>query len=146
MGGGTKDQEQCRQLCFEFYLDVEICPWIYSICKAPGCNGIMKLAISQTLKNPKKRFIACQYSTCGSFKWLEDAIKESKSEEGTSFTGGCYGCGVCGHWWKDCPWRDAMKAKEKRTSEKKLGADVKINVTMNLNDFCSEFKGKAKLL
>ncbi|KAF6141866.1 hypothetical protein GIB67_003237 [Kingdonia uniflora] len=41
--------------------------------------------------------------------------------------------------------RDAMKAEEKRASEKKLGADVKINVTMNLNDLCSEFKGKAKL-
>ncbi|KAF6173837.1 hypothetical protein GIB67_039788 [Kingdonia uniflora] len=41
--------------------------------------------------------------------------------------------------------RDTMKAKGKRTSEKKLGVDEKINVTMNLNNFCSEFKGKEKL-
>ncbi|KAF6172069.1 hypothetical protein GIB67_029487, partial [Kingdonia uniflora] len=123
-----------------FHPDVEIYPWIYSICKGPDCSGIMKLTISQTIKNPMKRFIACQYSTCGSFKWLEGGL----ILRGVLWLWGVWSL-VEGLPLKFTWLRDTMKVEEKITPEKKLGVDVKINVIMNLNDFCSEFKGKTKL-
>ncbi|KAF6168981.1 hypothetical protein GIB67_038478 [Kingdonia uniflora] len=86
-------------ICGEGHQAFLECPWIYSRCKKQGCNGIMILKVSSSEANPNRLFLSCQYSKCDTFKWLSDAIKESKCESGPSFNGGCFG------WWKECPWR-----------------------------------------
>ncbi|OUZ99364.1 zinc finger protein [Macleaya cordata] len=55
------------------------CPYLYTQCKIVKCEGIRKLMISRTSKNPNRMFLKCQYATCvSSFQWLDDVILETK--------------------------------------------------------------------
>ncbi|OVA08936.1 zinc finger protein [Macleaya cordata] len=86
------------------------CPFLYTKCKIVKCTGIRKLLVSGTVKNPGRMFLKCQYSTCGNFQWLDDAISESMGTTGSSSTlkqhrsVGCFGCGERDHWRNKCPW------------------------------------------
>ncbi|KAF6164786.1 hypothetical protein GIB67_011176 [Kingdonia uniflora] len=183
-------QVECCPLCDQGSHSVESCPWVYSKCRKPNCNGIMKLCVSKTTKNPNRKFLACQYSTCGGFQWLLEAIGIQTESSTSSFEGGCFGCAGTEHWWNHCLWRSVicekkgcgspMKLCTSRTesskgkkflkcqnilcgkfiwledaieaaannnagTKDKVHMKVKINVTMDLNEFCREFKGKSSL-
>ncbi|OVA01974.1 hypothetical protein BVC80_213g8 [Macleaya cordata] len=63
-----------------------LCPSIYTECKRKECHGIRKLMISGTDKNISRMFLKCQYSTCGSFEWLDDVIRDGKEVGGSCST------------------------------------------------------------
>ncbi|OVA03945.1 zinc finger protein [Macleaya cordata] len=123
MGGGcesssgSKVYNQCEstevpcQICQLTDHLAPTCPYSYTKCKNLKCQGIRKLMISRTSKNPNRMFLKCQYATCnGSFQWLDDVILENQTVTGNSSTPtqhrsvGCFGCGESDHWKKHCPW------------------------------------------
>ncbi|KAF6140807.1 hypothetical protein GIB67_042220 [Kingdonia uniflora] len=103
---------ECCPLCDQGSHSVESCPWVYSKCRKPNCNGIMKLCVSKTTKNPNRKFLACQYSTCAGFQWLSEAIGIQTKSSTSSFEGGCFGCTGTEHWWNHCPWRSVICEKK----------------------------------
>ncbi|OVA12782.1 zinc finger protein [Macleaya cordata] len=86
------------------------CPYSYTQCKIVKFQGICKLMISRTAKNPNRMFLMCQYATCsGSFQRLDDFILENQTKGYSSTptqhrSTGCFGCGESSHWKKHCPW------------------------------------------
>ncbi|KAF6152193.1 hypothetical protein GIB67_019415 [Kingdonia uniflora] len=54
MGAGSKHQVSFPIFELDGHKE-DSCPWVYSRCKRPNCNGIMRLLISKTLKNPNRK-------------------------------------------------------------------------------------------
>ncbi|OVA02957.1 zinc finger protein [Macleaya cordata] len=76
-------------------------------CKRQDCNGIRKMLTSKTDANPSRKFLTCQYSGCGSFQWLDEAVAESIRTHSTPkqhISEGCFECGNSDHWHNECPW------------------------------------------
>lgn len=49
------------------------CPWIYKQCNNIVYNEIMILSKSEEQQTKGKRFMQCQFKSCGSFQWLENS-------------------------------------------------------------------------
>ncbi|KAF6156258.1 hypothetical protein GIB67_008028 [Kingdonia uniflora] len=97
--------------CPHCYLDghsSNCCPWQFTLCKFPNCDGIRHLQTSYTPKNYNRKILKCQGINYKSFEWLSDAVGQAKSFGGSSSSGvtSCFGCGGNTHWVRDCPWRE----------------------------------------
>ncbi|KAF6138975.1 hypothetical protein GIB67_010701 [Kingdonia uniflora] len=142
--------------------------------------------------NPRRKYLKCQFPTCGAFQWLSKAIGQSSnlpSMSNPSFKDGCFGYEKIRHWWRECPWRTVVcpkggygfmklcKSTTQRTKGKKFlvcenveckhfiwlkdymyeegkknaefetmtNLNVKVSVTMGLDEFCKEYKGKSSM-
>ncbi|KAF6158075.1 hypothetical protein GIB67_014869 [Kingdonia uniflora] len=105
MGGGLQHNPKKCDMCYLKDHSTDSCPWIYTSCKNPDCDGIMKLLTSNTPANPNRMYLKCHVIECNSFQWLSDAVDKDKEVVGSSSNTGCYGCGGFGHWVKDCQWK-----------------------------------------
>ncbi|OVA11150.1 hypothetical protein BVC80_1741g155 [Macleaya cordata] len=81
-----------------------VCPWDYSRCRRPFCNGIRKLLISSQPNSIGTRFMTCERIGCDYFQWFDDALKSIRSWTHRS---GCFGCGAAEHWIDACPWNNS---------------------------------------
>ncbi|OVA12936.1 zinc finger protein [Macleaya cordata] len=115
MGGcsnaSTKSYTVC-ELCEEESHNSNQCPWVYSSCKFTSCEGIRLLSTAQTGPNMGKKYLKCQFSTCPSFQWLDEAKGEAKGFGGSSSNPdstrtGCFACGLNDHWVNECPWKES---------------------------------------
>ncbi|OVA06269.1 zinc finger protein [Macleaya cordata] len=160
MGGGSESSKCCKclsrenkcQVCHQSSHLAPTCPFLYTKCKIVKCTGIRKLLVSGTAKNPGRMFWRCQYSTCGNFQWLDDAISESMGTTGSSSTPkqhrveGCsgvrdmkistweghegekyLGCTKCA----DTQWfKEAQKLKGASKFDSPVGAQIVIQTTL----------------
>ncbi|OVA08169.1 hypothetical protein BVC80_1721g28 [Macleaya cordata] len=105
MGGGSCSTEvtieettvDCQMCGLDGHTCIE-CPWVYTRCRKPGCNGSRKLLCSTQPNSVGRRFLTCQKSTCKQFQWLEKALSLVVSSPPQSYyVDGCFGCGDTNH-------------------------------------------------
>ncbi|KAF5200857.1 hypothetical protein FRX31_009556 [Thalictrum thalictroides] len=100
------------------------------------------LTTSTTAINPGRKYLACQFNSCkGGWQWLDEAIAEAESTI-KSPSKACYGCGVEGHWLKNCPWKglscrieNCRGKRHLKTSEKLKSSGWKFLKCYDCNDF-----------
>ncbi|KAF5204958.1 Zinc finger protein, partial [Thalictrum thalictroides] len=102
--GEPKMKVNCQMCETDFHTASE-CPWVYSACKQPQCNGIPMLTTSTTSMNPCRKYLACQFNSCnGGWQWLDEAMVEAATTL-KSPSKGCYECGDEDHWLNNSPWK-----------------------------------------
>jgi len=74
----------------------------------------MILSKSEEEQSKGRRFMQCQFQSCGAFQWVEDDAatgqdnKNSPSSGSSSSSSICFQCGKPGHWVKNCPWKETV--------------------------------------
>ncbi|KAF6150421.1 hypothetical protein GIB67_040951 [Kingdonia uniflora] len=92
--GGSDMKDDLCFICDQAFHGIDDCSWLYNMCKKPNCNGIIQFYVSKLIENPGRKYLKCQFPTCGTFQWLCDVIGQSSnlpSMSSPSFKGGCYG-------------------------------------------------------
>lgn len=116
------------------------CPWVYTSCKEPNCDGIRKITKSNTSSNPGRKFLACQYGSCtNGWKWLDEELKLALEPKNIA-QNQCYRCNEIGHWMKECPWiglkcRVCSSNRVLKTSGKSTSKGDKYLKCYNCQDF-----------
>jgi len=100
MGGG-KEVITCQMCDVEGHYACE-CQWAYNKCCK--CEGLMIMHIYKPNEGYEKKYLQCQFPSCGSRLWLEDAMKQAagSTSNSTSNSTSCFQCGQSNHWVKDC--------------------------------------------
>lgn len=96
------DSQNMCQICEEVCHRASRCPWVYSHCSKGNCDGLMMMVTSQQEETFGKKYLKCQYQSCGTWKWLEDAIAAAEVKKQDEQSAGCSNiciyCGQSGHW------------------------------------------------
>ncbi|KAF6154635.1 hypothetical protein GIB67_000519 [Kingdonia uniflora] len=142
MGGGSlkKYEVECCPLCDQGSHSVESCPWVYSKCRKPNWRCFGCAGTEHWWNHCPWRSVICEKKGCGSPMKL--CTSRTQSSKGKKFLK--YQNILCGKfiWLKDAI---EAAANNNAGTKDKVHMKVKINVTMDLNEFCREFKGKSSL-
>ena len=172
VGEGSSNSHLTCQMCDrKGHIGIH-CPWVYTRCRIPPCNGVRKLLVSEQPQSFGGKFMTCSKLGCGYFMWFDEAYLSSKTSPHAP--GSCFGCSSLRHLINACPWKvtpcsfpncnGKMKLKISNTEHnfeipylkcKKcnhfewmsdvLDAKKKENVEVRMKDICTEFLTKLQM-